>query len=128
MPSPLPELRNGLARNEITGRLPEMANLPIKQLDGRLRSGEIFVAEVDGDSAPVLAHVDRRGPKTSSRGCRSPRPGAELTEHIPQLTICNGIHSCSVYGAVRSLADTVSRKSNEKCISATSRDAGRSRY
>lgn len=50
MPSPLPELRNGLARNEITGRLTEMANLPIKQLDGRLRSGEIFVAEVDGEA------------------------------------------------------------------------------
>ena len=40
------------------------------------------------------------------------------------LTICNGIHSRGVYGAVRSLTDAQLRESNERYISANFGDSG----
>ena len=39
------------------------------------------------------------------------------------LTICNGIHSRGVYGAVRSLTDAEMREGNEKYISTNFGDA-----
>jgi Helix-turn-helix domain len=107
----------GIGWNEITGTLSEMAGLPIRQVDSpKLKSGDIFTANVDGrnmefwpkwrdDSQTLLAEdvgllARVSNPLNSSR----------------TLTICNGIYSRGVYGAVRSLTDARLRDSNERYI------------
>jgi len=107
----------GIGWNEITGTLSEMARLPIRQVDSpKLNSGDIFTANVDGkvkefwpkwrdDSQTLLAEdvgllARVSNPLNSSR----------------TLTICNGIYSRGVYGAVRSLTDARLRDSNERYI------------
>lgn len=113
-------LVGGVVWNEVTGRLSHMANLPVKQVEHPdLDSGEIFVADTDGveqefwpqwadgeqallsEDVGLLARVPN--PLNSSR----------------TLTICNGIHSRGVYGAVRTLTDTHLRDANERYIAAT---------
>ena len=117
-------LLGGVVWNEITGRLSQMAKLPVRQVaDPKLRSGEIFVAEIEGkdykfwpkwidgddgvlaEDVGLLARVPN--PLNSSR----------------TLTICNGIHSRGVYGTVRSLTDAQLRESNERYISANFGDS-----
>ena len=112
-------LLGGVVWNEITGRLAEIAKLPIKQLDDPhlLDSGEIFVAEEDGKARqfwPQWADDDRKA-LTADVGllARVPSPlNADRT-----LTICNGIHSRGVYGAARTLTDAGLREGNERYIS-----------
>jgi hypothetical protein len=117
-------LLGGVVWNEITGRLSEMAQLPVRQVaDAKLPSGEIFVAEVDGkerqfwpkwldgddgllaEDVGLLARV--RNPLNANR----------------TLTICNGIHSRGVYGAVRTLTDASLRDANERYITANFGDS-----
>ncbi len=117
-------LLGGVVWNEITGRLSQMAKLPVRQVaDPKLQSGEIFVAEIEGkdhefwpkwidgddgllaEDVGLLARVPN--PLNSSR----------------TLTICNGIHSRGVYGTVRSLTDAQLRESNERYISANFGDS-----
>jgi hypothetical protein len=76
-----------------------MANLPIKQLSGRLRSGEIF------EDVGHLAWV--RNPVNAYR----------------TLTTCNDIHGCGVHSAARSLG-TRCCSSNERHISTNFRTDG----
>jgi hypothetical protein len=111
-------LVGGIAWNDVTERLSEMARLPVRQVgDPSLNSGEIFIADVDGkehkfwpkwkdsshaeliEDVGLLARVSN--PLNSSR----------------TLTICNGIHSRGVLGAVRSLTDARLRDANERYIS-----------
>jgi transcriptional regulator with XRE-family HTH domain len=112
-------LLGGIAWNEITERLSAMTGLPVKQVrDPSLTSGDPFVVEVDGKEdrfMPVWS-----GPKDTNLIedvgliARVPSPvNSNLT-----LTICNGIHSRGVLGAVRSLTDKRLRDSNERYISA----------
>jgi hypothetical protein len=111
-------LLGAVAWNEITGRLSEMAKLPVRQVDRGLDSGEIFVAEVEGQERQFWPHwMDgEKTVLTEDVGLlvRVPNPlNAGRT-----LTICNGIHSRGVYGAVRSLTDAELRDGNERYISA----------
>src|SRR5580658_3231509 len=57
-------LIGGVVWNEITERLSEMANLPIRQVtDAQLVSGDIFIAEVDGQQRqfwPKFADTDKK--------------------------------------------------------------------
>ena len=115
-------LLGGVVWNEITGRLSEMAKLPVSQVkDPRLESGEIFVADVDGKERlfwPKWADEEQKV-LTEDVGllARVPNPlNANRT-----LTICNGIHSRGVYGAVRTLTDAELRDGNERFISETLR-------
>lgn len=116
-------LLGGVVWNEITGRLFEMAKLPIKQVNGLLETGEIFVVEVDGEERrfwPEWADEDNKV-LSADVGllARVPNPlNANRT-----LTICNGIHSRGVYGAVRTLTDAELRDGNERYISANFGDA-----
>lgn len=111
-------LLGGVVWNEIAGRLSEMTNLPIKQLNDPelLESGEIFAIEgtelqfwpewMDEDKAALASDVGLLA--------RFPNPlNASRT-----LTICNGIHSRGVYGAVRTLTDAELRDGNERYIAA----------
>ena len=108
----------GVVWNEITGRLSEMANLPISQVkDPPLDSGEIFVANVDGQERQFWPKWEGESKKVLMEDVgllvRVPNPlNANRT-----LTICNGIHSRGVYGAVRSLTDAELRDGNERYIS-----------
>jgi transcriptional regulator with XRE-family HTH domain len=110
-------LLGGIAWNEITKRLSEMTNLPVSQVvDPALATGEIFVANVDGEDVKYL-------PKWEGNGRTSLVEDVGLLARVPNplnssctLTICNGIHSRGVYGAVRSLTDAKLRDSNEGYI------------
>ena len=104
--------------NEITGRLSELANLPVSQVkDPPLDSGEIFVANVDGQERQFW-------PKWEGESNQVLMEDVGLLVRVPNplnanrtLTICNGIHSRGVYGAVRSLTDAELRDGNERYIS-----------
>lgn len=110
-------LLGGVVWNEITGRLSRMANLPVRQVpDPNLNSGEIFVAEVGGKERQFWPQWTGEDKEVLSVDvgllARVPNPlNASRT-----LTICNGIHSRGVYGAVRTLTDAALRDSNERYI------------
>ncbi len=109
-------LLGGIAWNDTTQRLSEMINLPVKQIEvPEVETGEIFVVERDGAEKKFL-------PKWGDDGSaliedvgllvRTPNP----LNSNRSLTICNGIHSRGVLGAVRALTDARLRDSNEKYI------------
>jgi|SRR5579862_3345234 len=110
-------LMGGVAWNEITERLSDMANLPVRQVtDAGLESGDIFIAETDGEDRqfwPIFAGDDKQVlVEDVGLLARVPNPNnSSLT-----LTICNGIHSRGVYGAVRTLTDARLRDANERYI------------
>ncbi len=117
-------LLGGVVWNEIAGRLSEMAHLPVEQItDAELASGDIFVAEVDG--------VDKQfWPKWTDESMGTLAEDVGLLARVPNplnasrtLTICNGIHSRGVYGAVRSLTDAEMREGNERYLSTQFGDA-----
>ena len=117
-------LLGGVVWNEITGRLSEMANLPVRQVkDPPLESGEIFVANADGKERQFW-------PKWTDENKKVLTEDVGLLARVPNplnanrtLTICNGIHSRGVYGAVRSLTDAELRDGNERYISENFGDA-----
>jgi hypothetical protein len=117
-------LLGGVVWNEITGRLSEMADLPVKQItDAELASGDIFVAEIDGAD-------EQFWPKWADESMKTLTEDVGLLARVPNplnasrtLTICNGIHSRGVYGAVRSLTDAEMREGNERYISTKFSDA-----
>ena len=117
-------LLGGVIWNEIAGRLSEMAKLPVRQVtDAKLSSGDIFVAEVDGEECQFWPRWmdDDDGLLAEDVGllARVPNPlNANRT-----LTICNGIHSRGVYGAVRTLTDKQLRDNNERYIAANFGDS-----
>lgn len=112
-------LLGGVVWNEITERLYKMAKLPIRQVERPdLDSGEIFLAEVDGEEREFLPQWTDGEQKLLAEDvgllARVPNP----LNSSRTLTICNGIHSRGVYGAVRTLTDMHFRDSNERYISA----------
>jgi transcriptional regulator with XRE-family HTH domain len=111
----------GVIWNEVSERLSTMARIPVKQIeDERLESGEIFVSEENGERREYFPQWTRELLSTDvGLLARVPNPlNASNT-----LTICNGIHSRGVYGAVRALIDKSLRDSNERYISASFGDA-----
>jgi hypothetical protein len=107
----------GIGWNDVTQRILELAQLPITQReDPAVQTGEIFVAEIEGTEhryLPTWSETDQTK-LTEDVGLlvRIPNPlNSNLT-----LTMCNGIHSRGVLGAVRSLTDKRLRESNERYI------------
>jgi hypothetical protein len=113
----------GIGWNDITRRLNEMISLPVKQVeDARIRTGEIFVVGDDSNKVEFLPSWQGDDPGTVVN------PGVLVNDvgllvRIPNplnsnrtLTMCNGIHSRGVLGAVRSLTDARLRESNERYI------------
>jgi hypothetical protein len=112
-------LLGGIAWNDITKRLSEMTRLPVTQVaDPAVPTGEIFVAEIDGKERrfmPAWRGADQNELiEDVGLLARAPNP----MNSNRTLTICNGIHSRGVLGAVRSLTDARLRESNEHYISA----------
>jgi transcriptional regulator with XRE-family HTH domain len=114
----------GVVWNVITERLSKMANLPVRQVtDAQLDSGDIFIAEVDGEQRqfwPKFAGVDKQV-LAEDVGLLARVPNPLISSRT--LTICNGIHSRGVYGAVRTLTHKDLRATNERYISAKFGDA-----
>jgi hypothetical protein len=110
-------LIGGVIWNKITGRVSKMAKLPVRQVARpELDSGEIFLAEVDGEERefwPQWAD-DEHTAITEDVGLLARVPNPLNSNRT--LTICNGIHSRGVYGAVRSLTDTHLNDVNERYI------------
>lgn len=118
-------LLGGVVWNEITGRLSEMAKLPVRQvIHPELDSGEIFVAKVEGEERQFWPHWLEEDKKVLAEDvgllARVPNP----LNSSRTLTICSGIHSRGVFGAVRTLTDAQLRDGNERYISTNFEDAG----
>lgn len=111
-------LLGGIAWNEITRRFSEMTDLPVKQVrDPAMKSGDPFVVDGVDDDERYLPTWG--GPKDAllvedvGLIARVPNP----LNSSRTLTICNGVHSRGVLGAVRSLTDARLRDKNERYIS-----------
>jgi hypothetical protein len=112
-------LIGGVVWNEITETVSQLAGLPVRQVvDPKLRSGDPFiVADVAGKDREFW-------PKWADHEGEILAEDVGLLARVPNplnpsrtLTICNGIHSRGVYGAVRSLTDASLRDANERYIS-----------
>ena len=109
-------LLGGIIWNEITEQLLEMSHLPIRQIkDPRIKTGEIFAVDSGSGERKYL-------PKWSADGTKLIEDVGLIARRVNPLnsnrtlTICNGIHSRGVLGAVRALADIQLRESNEEYI------------
>jgi hypothetical protein len=107
----------GIGWNEVTLRILELTRLPVTQLaDLASPSGEIFVAEINGKERKYLPTWAQSDPKKLIEDVgllvRMPNP----LNSNRTLTMCNGICSRGVVGAVRSLTDERLRESNERYI------------
>jgi hypothetical protein len=128
-------LLGGVSWNKITKRLQSsLTQLPIRQVDDpRIPEGDIFVVTEGGAERPayptllVLSTGETfLGPPPDGV---DPRTDIELVEDIAwfarmpnpfnssrTLTICNGVFSRGVLGAVRCLTDTRVRETNENYL------------
>ncbi len=110
-------LIGGIGWNEVTRRILDLMRLPVTQEeDSAVPSGEIFVAEIDGKERKYLPRWSEAAPGKLIEDVgllvRMPNP----LNSNRTLTMCNGIHSRGVLGAVRSLTDARLRESNERYI------------
>lgn len=110
-------LIGGIGWNEVTRRILDLMRLPVTQEeDSAVPSGEIFVAEIDGKERKYLPRWSETDPGKLIEDVgllvRMPNP----LNSNRTLTMCNGIHSRGVLGAVRSLTDARLRDSNERYI------------
>lgn len=113
----------GIAWNDVTRRLNEMLDLPVKQVeDATIPTGEIFVVGEDSDKVEYLPSWQNDDPGTLEN------PGVLVNDvgmlaRLPNpynkrrtLTYCNGIHSRGVLGAVRCVTDPAVRDDNEQYL------------
>lgn len=113
-------LIGGIAWNNVTRRLIDLIELPVRQEEEPgLNTGEIFVTHADGGQRKYLPEWSAAADELSSELIedvgllvRMPNP----LNSNRTLTMCNGIHSRGVLGAVRTLTDARLRESNEKYI------------
>lgn len=117
----------GIAWNDVTRRLNDMLDLPIRQVeDVKIPTGEIFITEDgSGNGEQFLPRWRDGNPGTPEK------PGVLLEDvgmlaRLPNpyhtrrtLTYCNGIHSRGVLGAVRCLTDPDVRDDNEQYLEET---------
>ena len=112
-------LLGGIGWNKITLRFQRATSqMPITQMAvPDLKGGDIFHVQTPGDEESFYPEYEDLG------------EGKELIEDVAflarlrnpfkvnrSLTICNGIHSRGVYGAVRCLTDASVREENEKYL------------
>jgi hypothetical protein len=107
----------GIGWNDVTRRILELTRLPVTQReDPAITSGEIFVAETGGKEHKYLPRMSAESPAKLIEDVgllvRMPNP----LNSNRTLTMCNGINSRGVLGAVRSLTDARLRDSNERYI------------
>ena len=106
----------GIAWNNVTRRLIDLSKLPVRQQEEPgLDTGEIFVTKSDSGQRKYLPEWSvETGELIEDVGLL-----VRMTNPLNSnrtLTMCNGIHSRGVLGAVRTLTDAMLRESNEKYI------------
>jgi hypothetical protein len=106
----------GIAWNDVMRRLIDLSRLPVRQEeDPAIRTGEIFLTQADGEQRkyrPQLSAATGKLMEDVGLLVRMPNP----LNSNRTLTMCNGIHSRGVLGAVRALTDARLRESNEQYI------------
>ncbi len=107
----------GIGWNEVTRRILDLTRLPVTQKEiATMETGEIFVANIGGEDREFLPVFSAGAPAKLIEDVgllvRMPNP----LNSSRTLTMCNGIHSRGVLGAVRSLTDKRLRESNERYI------------
>jgi transcriptional regulator with XRE-family HTH domain len=107
----------GIGWNPVTARLLSLARLPVEQReDPAVKFGEIFITKTpDGERKHQPTWLTTDPPELIEDVgllARMPNP----LNSSRTLTVCNGVHSRGVYGAVRSLTDSQLRDSNEQYI------------
>jgi hypothetical protein len=108
-------LIGGIGWNKLTEPILKKSRLPVRQIeDPSIRTGEIFAVDRDG-------REERHLPKWTAEGELEEDVGLIVRRTNPlnsnrSLTICNGVHSRGVLGAVRTLTDVQLRESNEAYI------------
>jgi hypothetical protein len=109
-------LLGGVAWNEITERISEMLRLPVRKIrDPAPKTSEFFVANHDGKEQKFSPKwTTDHGELLEDVGllARTPNP----LNSSRSITICNGLHSRGVLGAVRTLTNARLRESNERYI------------
>ena len=94
--------------------------LPIKQIrDDRVPDGEVFRVQKDGDGdgqihLPVTEVIEDETDLTEDVGLIARLPNSFNFSRT--MTICNGIHSRGVLGAVLAITDETVRPANEKYL------------
>jgi hypothetical protein len=106
----------GIGWNDVMRRLIDLSRLPVRQEeDPALTTGDIFLTQADDGERK---YFPQRSPATGKLMedvgllVRMPNP----LNSNRTLTMCNGIHSRGVLGAVRALTDARLRESNEQYI------------
>jgi hypothetical protein len=106
----------GIAWNDVTRRLIDLSRLPVRQEEEPgLKTGDIFSIQVgDGRQKYLPQWSAATGALMEDVGLlvRMPNP----LNSNRTITMCNGIHSRGVLGAVRTLTDAMLRESNEQYI------------
>jgi len=106
----------GIAWNDVMRRLIDLSRLPVRQQDEPgLTTGDVFSTEgADGPRKYLPQWSLETGGLMEDVGLlvRMPNP----LNSNRTLTMCNGIHSRGVLGAVRTLTDARLRESNEQYI------------
>ena len=106
----------GIGWNDVMKRLIDLSRLPVRQEeDPDVETGEIFLTRGDDGQRKYLPEwSSQTGALMVDVGLlvRMPNP---LNSNFT-LTMCNGIHSRGVHGAVRTLTDARLRESNEQYI------------
>jgi hypothetical protein len=117
-------LIGGIGWNDVTKRFLDMTSLPVRQIsDPAVASGEIFATHEGGAEQkyfPAWANADSTD-LTEDVGLLARLPNQFNSNRT--MTICNGIHSRGVLGAVRSLTDARLRESNEEYIARAFRNS-----
>ena len=120
-------LLGGIAWNDITRRLNDSVDLPVKQVQNeKIHSGEVFeITGSDRFGEQFLPRWKNDNPGTPDK------PGMLIEDvgmlaRLPNpfnvnrtLTYCNGIHSRGVLGAVKCLTDPDVREKNEEYLEET---------
>ena len=111
-------LLGGVAWNAVTLRSLERLNLPVRQVkeDPLLPTGDPFELDVDGEPQRLYPRWSPDNPEEliEDVGELVRRPNPHNSSRT--LTICNGIHSRGVLGAVRCLTDQRMREANERYL------------
>jgi transcriptional regulator with XRE-family HTH domain len=110
-------LLGGVGWNPITKRLLRRLALPVKQVtDPKVETGEIFVIKDSQEERKYLPtwSEDKPGELIEDVGLLARLLNPYNSSRT--LTLCNGIHSRGVYGAVRTLTDARVREHNERYL------------
>jgi transcriptional regulator with XRE-family HTH domain len=112
----------GIGWNDVTRRLIDLSRLPVRQInDPEVETGEPFVIPDGEGKGRPSKYLPQWSPESGRLMVdvgllvRMPNP----LNSNRTITMCNGIHSRGVLGAVRTLTDARLRESNEQYIART---------